>query len=289
MNRNFLIRIVAVSALLFPVAQISAQEIEDDGSIPAAIKPVKGNSCVECHKKLTGKLRFVVPEWERSVHALKGNQCNICHGGNPNIYDEKLSKSEQFQFVGRPKQSEISDFCGREGCHRTALTQFKKGPHFRSVQKTGEPNCVTCHSEHGIQRSSRNILTEKICTECHDIAYSREIINTVFKIEDEIQGIEKDVTFLKRRNAQHEDIEDKLNSTKHLFYQLVHVFSREDMVFTKKIIELEIRSLKDIMITRRVIVSRLDLIYILSLIFSVVIIFAFVLYIVRFYGKSQLP
>ncbi len=282
--------VVLIQFLILPLAiygQRNALRSGEKDDIPDAKNSVKENSCVECHKKLEGALKAAVDDWEKSIHARRGKSCNICHGGNPHIDDERLSKSKKFRFIGKPGKVKVLDFCGRGDCHKTSLQQFEKGPHYTSVLKTGEPHCVSCHGDHNIQRSSKNILTDKKCSACHDIEYSKKIINSVFLIEAEIDEIDEKINLLKRKNADIKDVEDKFISIKHLFYQLVHVFSREDIEFTKKMVELEIKTLKDNLLTKISIVTRLEFLYFLSVGFSLVIIFAFAIYAIRFYGTSR--
>lgn len=282
--------VVLIPFLILPLAiygqrnNLRSVKIDD---IPAALTTVKGNACVECHKKLEGALKAAVDDWEKSIHYQLGNNCNICHGGNPDINNKKLSKGKEFYYFGKPRKSQIVALCVRGDCHSSSLYQFKKGPHYASVLKTGEPNCVSCHGAHHIRTSSRHVLTDKACSACHAIEYSKEIINSVYLIEDELLDIEKKVEFLKEKNVDMRDVEDKLLSVRHLFYQLVHVFSTGDILFTKKMVELELKSIKENILTQIAIVKSLEFLYFLSVGFSLVIIFAFAIYAIRFYGRSR--
>lgn len=253
---------------------------------PVKVVP-NGNSCVDCHKALAGNLRSVVLEWEVSVHAKKGNKCNICHGGNPAIYDAKLSKSPEYNFVGRPEKKDITDFCGRGMCHATALHQFKKSPHFDSVLKMGDPNCVSCHGKHNIQRSSMNIISDKTCSDCHSVEYSREIIKSIFSIENDIIKLEENIDYLEKKKADVKDAYDRLKKTKTLFHQLVHVFSKEDIDFTQKIVALEIKSLNDDIVSKLNVVRRLDFIYVFTAVFSFATIFGLAFYVLRMLTKRK--
>ncbi|MDY6967519.1 MAG: multiheme c-type cytochrome [Spirochaetota bacterium] len=237
-----------------------------------SIREKEGNSCIQCHIKLQGKLYSVVIEWEKSVHASKGNKCNICHGGNPNIYNAKGSKNKKYDFIGRPKNDRITNFCGRGKCHSKALFQFKKSPHFQSVMESGEPNCTSCHGKHNIQKSSIHIMSDETCSDCHTYQYSREILETVFAIEKDIDNIAQSLDYLKSKNAEVEDLYDLLKMNKHLFHQLVHVFSREDMEFTHKILNLEIASLKTALTTKIALVKRMELLYTLNIITASVLV-----------------
>jgi hypothetical protein len=251
--------IVLIQFLILPLAiysQRSTTRSGDVDDIPPAMTSVKGNSCVECHNKLEGTLRTAVDDWKKSIHYQLGNNCNICHGGNPDINDKRLSKSKEFYYFGKPRKKQIVALCVRGDCHSSSLYQFKKGPHYTSVLQMGEPNCVSCHGEHYIRASSRNVLTDKTCSACHGIEYSRRIINSIFAIEDELVDVEKKIEFLKEKNVDMEDVVDKINSVRHLLTQIA-------------------------------IVKSLEFLYFLSVGFSIVIIFAFAIYAIRFYGRIR--
>jgi len=283
-----LVTIILCSVLMITVY---AQSINNKKSgiidIPPSLTDVKGNFCIDCHSNLEGNLKSVVNKWGKSPHAKKGNKCNICHGGNPGVNDASLSKSKRYSFIGKPGNKISISLCGRGECHDTAINQFIKGPHYQSVLKTGEPNCVTCHGSHNIQHSSGNILSEKTCTACHKTKYSAEIIKLILDIDKKIRKIEKKIEFLRERNAKAQDIEDRFSKIKKLFFQIVHVFSGDDIKFTERIIELEIISLKDNLKTKIAIVNRLDLLYILTLIFSFLLILGFVVYIITIVNRKR--
>ncbi|MDY6935391.1 MAG: multiheme c-type cytochrome [Spirochaetota bacterium] len=239
----------------------------------------ESNSCIDCHIKLKGKLRSVVLEWQRSVHAKKGNKCHICHGGNPNSSDKKLSKARDYDFIGRPKKDEIINFCGRSECHSKAFYQFKKSPHYQSVIDSGDPNCTSCHGKHNIQKSSIHIISDKTCSGCHSVEYSREIIDSIFKIENDINDIQKKIDYLASENTDVKELTNLHWMAIHLFHQLVHVFSRDEMEFTKKILDLEVQSLKSALDTKIALVKRLKLLYNLTIINIIIISVGFIIYI----------
>lgn len=239
----------------------------------------KKNYCIECHIKLNGKPRAVVLEWENSVHARKNLECHICHGGNPDINDVKTAKDKKTNFVGKPKKKDIPEFCGREGCHYQALGQLKKGPHYSSVLKIGSPNCVDCHGDHNIQQSTYNIITDKTCSGCHSVEYSRELVNSIITIEKNIEDIEKSLEYMNERNVETKDMAERYKELKSYFHQLVHIFSKQEIDFTKKLVEVEIEYLDKQLQSKIASIKRLDLIYILTSAFSIGVIITFTIYI----------
>lgn len=272
---KYLLFLFLIQVLLFGQDSYT-QEINDLEK--DSIRKKKGNSCVECHKGLKGNLRDVFLEWEKSIHAQKGNKCNICHGGNPNVFDKRKAKDKEYNFIGIPKKKEIDDYCGRLECHSIALFQLKKSPHYKSVLETGEPNCTSCHGKHNIQRSSINIMSDKTCSGCHSVEYSREIIKMVFSIEKDFDNIKKSIDYLLEKNADVWEISSNFSETKHLFHQLVHIFSREEMQFTTRIIDLEIGALKDDLKDKIAMIKRVNLLYVLTIINIIAIISGFFLY-----------
>lgn len=250
----------------------------------------KRNSCIECHRSLEGGMKMPVLEWERSVHSGQAAACDLCHGGNPEIFDAKRSKGREFKFVGKPLARDIPRFCGRPECHETAFNQFKRSPHFGSTLRTGEPGCVNCHGSHNVQRSSVNILTEKTCARCHPADYSKEIISAVFGIEKDLGAIEKNMDYLQKKNAEVPDSRERLSRTKQLYHQIVHVFSTEDIRFNRKIVELEVSALKDDIAGKMSVMQRMDYIYVFTVAFSVAVLIGVAAYLavmfVRRGGKA---
>ncbi len=247
------------------------------------------NQCIQCHEGFGGKLGAPVTEWKRSVHAKAGNECNICHGGNPDETDKKLAKDKKFDFAGRPDNKTITDFCGRGGCHQTALEQFKRGPHYQSVLKTGRPSCTTCHGVHDIQRSSRSIMTDSMCAAqgCHQAGYSRELVKTVYGIDDGLAALDKNVKYLKEKQGETAMLEKRIAATRHLFHQLVHVFSSEDMKTTKRIIDLEIVNLQNDIGGKVVLIKRLDMLFLIMVVFGLLIVVGVSSYTIFMYSRRR--
>ncbi len=237
------------------------------------------NYCIQCHLTLNGKPRSVVLEWENSIHAKKNLECDGCHGGNHTVNDVKQAKDKKTGFIGKPVKKDIPQFCGRAECHGEALTQFKRGPHYDSVLKIGSPNCVDCHGDHNVQRSTYYIISDKTCSSCHSVEYSRELVSSMIDIEKNIEEIENSLEYLNQRNVESKDSMVRYLELKRYFHQLVHVFSKQEIDFTKKLIEVEIEYLDKQLTNRIATIKRLDLIYIITSGFSIAIIIAFTVYV----------
>jgi len=250
-------------------------------------KEKKKNYCIECHSGLAGRLKKPVKVWRKSVHGIAGNECNLCHGGNPDVSDKKMAKLLKYKFIGKPDKKQITDFCGRGGCHSLALKQFKRGPHYQSVLKSNSPNCTHCHGVHNIQRSSSRIIKEKACISCHKPEYSRQIIRTINQIESKIAAVENNINYLNEKSVEVKFLGSKLSKTKHLFHQLVHVFSKQAMDSTKEIIQVRVDDLLNSSKSKVAISKRLDLLYIMMLAFGVIIVGGFSIYTILMFMRRK--
>ena len=234
------------------------------------------NFCYECHISLGGKLKEPCIDIKESVHSQDGPQCNICHGGNPNLFDAKQAKSPEYNYVGKPKEEDIPSFCGKVECHSVAYIQFQKSAHYESVEKSGEPNCTTCHGAHNIKHSARETVSIGSCMGCHEMSFATEILTAVFDIESEFDQIQKSIAFLESKNIDVSEVNIKLSEIKGVFYQLVHVFSQDLMVFSKRIIDLEAKALHDELGKKVAMLRRIDMLYRMTFIMisSVIVIFS---------------
>lgn len=236
------------------------------------------NYCVDCHIGLSGKPRTIVFEWENSVHSKNNMQCNLCHGGNPNVDDAKKAKDALARFTGKPEKKDIPQFCGREGCHSESLKQFQQGPHYISVQKTGRPNCVDCHGDHTVKQSAFHTLSEKTCVGCHSAEFSRDIVSSISSIGKRMASVEESLEYLDKRNVENRDTAESYQKVKQYFHQVVHAFTQPEFNYSKRIIAAETEYLDELMQRRISSVKRLDIIYIITSAFSIGVIIAFIVY-----------
>lgn len=129
-----------------------------------------GNACITCHQALGPSVERAhnFDEWEQSVHARKGINCEKCHGGNPNESDPQKAHQGILKS-NQPKSplyfSNIPETCGQ--CHASELEQFKKSYHYRELKRSGHgPNCITCHGSMAISIPKPKQL-EQNCSLCH--------------------------------------------------------------------------------------------------------------------------
>jgi hypothetical protein len=281
MMRELWISIFLCLALPLSGAMLSAEE-------PAGPQPPdEKDYCARCHEGLAGKLKKPVAEWRASVHSGAGNRCSLCHGGNPSAKDKARAHSLKDNFAGRPDKKLIAEFCGKAGCHATALEQFRRGPHYLSVQKSGEPGCIACHGVHKIQKSSIDVMSTGSCTACHPAEYTKDMITLISGFERGIDGIDANIKDLTDKHADVRKLQDRFNNARHLFHQFVHVFSRQDMESTRKILEMEIASLDNDAKSKVSTIRRMDVLYIVMLIFGLGIVLGILTYTIVMYGKRK--
>lgn len=124
------------------------------------------DTCGQCHSNPQYMAEYKIPtdqveKYKRSVHAelllvkrdFSAPVCNTCHGNHGAF---------------PPGVSSIAEICGQ--CHANNAAYFTKSPHKPAFEKLGLPQCVTCHSNHEIQRTSDDMLGGQdgtVCRRCH--------------------------------------------------------------------------------------------------------------------------
>ncbi len=146
---------------------------------------------------------------------------------------------------------------------------------------------MSCHGDHNIQRSSVNIISDKTCSGCHSVDYSRQIISSIFSIEKDLEFIETNIRFLELRRADVQNELSQMEKIKSLFHQIVHVFSREEIQFNRKIVDLGIASLKNDVLMKVDVSRRMDIIYIITIVVCFIIVFGLAFYV--FWMLSRRP
>jgi hypothetical protein len=123
-------------------------------------------TCAHCHSNPQYMATYKIPtdqeqKWKKSVHAelllvqrdFSAPTCNDCHG-NHGAYP--------------PGVNSIAEVCGQ--CHVNNAAYFLKSPHNAAFDRLGLPQCVTCHSNHEIERASDAMLggaEGTTCRRCH--------------------------------------------------------------------------------------------------------------------------
>jgi hypothetical protein len=172
-------------------------------AIFAAPSLASGNSCLDCHEKLTEyndkekqfndiRIKHLerdvacslechatimekfaknnYEQWTTSKHALFNVTCNNCHGGNTSS-DVKESAHKGVSNASDSNSSvfyrNLPETCGK--CHTEEYNQFKESLHYQRLKALKQaPTCDTCHSPHEFKILNSSEF-ENICSSCHNI------------------------------------------------------------------------------------------------------------------------
>jgi len=123
-------------------------------------------TCGGCHSNADYMAEYGIPtdqesRYRRSVHGdllfvqrdFSAPTCNDCHGNHGAF---------------PPGANSIAEVCGV--CHANNAALFVRSPHRRAFDERGFPQCVTCHSNHDIQRTNDEMLggdPKAVCAPCH--------------------------------------------------------------------------------------------------------------------------
>jgi predicted CXXCH cytochrome family protein len=123
-------------------------------------------TCAHCHADATHMAGYKIPtdqfaKYQRSIHGelllvkrdLSAPTCNNCHG-NHGAYP--------------PGADSVAAVCGQ--CHPTNKDLFVASPHKAAFARRGLPECVACHGNHEVRRTSDDMLgvgEVAVCIGCH--------------------------------------------------------------------------------------------------------------------------
>ena len=151
-----MIMVVLGVALLISAGRLSAQAAD--------------GTCVECHRGLKENpaLSHNFSDWQGSVHAKSGVECQACHDGDATQSAKAAAHAGMLPSTKSKSPiyyTEIPATCGK--CHAPEFAAFKKSAHYKQLQSNGSgPNCVTCHgamANHVIDARSM----QTTCSLCH--------------------------------------------------------------------------------------------------------------------------
>ncbi len=256
-------------------------------NLPSAMKAQKADYCVQCHQTLAGAMGIAVSEWKKSVHAKRDDNCNICHGGNPDLNDKKAAKEAQYFFAGKSGKYNSVSLCGRGGCHASAVDLFKSGPHYAMLLKKGRPGCVDCHGAHDVNQPRIKLIRPETCTVCHPAGEVEKTLASMENIERKLDAVQANVDYLIAKNAESRDILAKLIDAKNLYRQLVHVMSIREVRHTRREIELQLDELLTRSESRVMIVRRLDITYAVTIGMSFLVVIVFMIFTVRTFSRKH--
>jgi len=211
------------SAVLFAgllLALATALPVLAEESASAAPQTV----CLQCHGSQPGRLGEPVKLWHDSVHAANGISCHDCHGGDPT--DFAMAMSPERGFLGAPEANAIPEFCGR--CHIGVKEDYLASKHGQALGKGG-PQCVTCHSNHAVQRASLDLINEKSCTRCHTFARAAEIKQALSATDGLIAELESEMAKLHRVGISVKAMQGEVFDLRNNFHRLFHTVDVEQV------------------------------------------------------------
>jgi predicted CXXCH cytochrome family protein len=170
----------------------SVHDIRSPRDSRSAVHPTNvAQTCARCHADAGRMKGYKIPtdqfaSYAASVHhdalAVRGDlsapTCNTCHGNHG---------------AAPPGVATVENVCST--CHVFQAQLFDTSPHKAAFSALGIAACITCHSNHRIQRPSDAFLGTKpdaVCTKCHsdgDPGYKTAgaMRAALQKLEDSIQ------------------------------------------------------------------------------------------------------
>lgn len=191
------------------------------------------DTCARCHadaKKMSAhKLSSTEPaQYRASVHGKalieRGDTaaptCNTCHGNHG---------------AAPPGVAGIGQVCGM--CHVNNMEFFKGSPMAKPWAKRGFHACATCHTAHGIQKPTSELLAgdQAVCARCHGSDSKQRAVAASMKseldgTESAYHAAEASIREAEEKGMDMADARDALDSARTSMYQArttVHTFSAE--------------------------------------------------------------
>lgn len=166
-------------------AEPATGEAPADAEDPTELET--GNSCIDCHSGIEGKLANIVEMFMGSVHREMDFTCEVCHGGDPNKDDVEGAMDPEAGFIGKPDRLQVPFICAK--CHsdkefmklygnlRTDQFElYQTSAHGKGVLERGDTKpavCIDCHTAHNILRVKNPKSTvyklnlPATCSKCH--------------------------------------------------------------------------------------------------------------------------
>jgi predicted CXXCH cytochrome family protein len=147
--------------------------------------------CSRCHADREYMLPYGISgtepaKWKKSVHGkafAEGNEsapaCTGCHSPHAGTL---------------PGTATVSALCDR--CHQDERELFLKSPHARAFRKLGLPDCVPCHGDHDVAKTSwlAGMAPDSACSTCHSQDQRpREVAQDVARLLGDVEADEHGV------------------------------------------------------------------------------------------------
>lgn len=148
--------------------------------------------CSKCHADKDYMLPYGLQatqadKWAKSVHGKafaegheKSPTCTGCHSPHAGTL---------------PGTASVAALCDR--CHQDERDLFLKSPHSRAFRKLGLADCVPCHGDHDVARTSwlAGMAPDSSCSKCHaNDEKPKKVAEEVARILNEIEAEEHSVS-----------------------------------------------------------------------------------------------
>lgn len=176
-------------------------------------------TCGACHSQPEYMAEYGIPtdQEEKYRHSVHGDMllvqrdtsapaCNDCHGNHGAF---------------PPGVASISGVCG--SCHANNATLFLASPHRAAFNARNLPECVTCHTNHAIQRPTDAMLgvgEGSLCIRCHQSGSSgytaaAQMHDAIDRLKTTLAGAEASLTRAKAMGMEVSDEEYALRENVH--------------------------------------------------------------------------
>jgi predicted CXXCH cytochrome family protein len=205
-----------------------------------------GNSCLDCHEKLTAfnevekqlndvRIKHLqrdvacslechattidkiaksnYEQWTKSKHALFNVTCDNCHGGDPGSDVKETAHagvSRSSQTNSTVYYRNVPETCGK--CHANELNQFKDSLHYQRLKALKQaPTCDTCHNPHEFKVLNASEFQD-LCSSCHniDMKIAPDIPDKAMKAIDNAEMLKNEIRIadaaIKQAKQQGKDV-----------------------------------------------------------------------------------
>ena len=98
---------------------------------------------------------------------------------------------------------------------------YQAGAHGKAIDEGGA-QCVVCHGNHAIQKTSLDLINEETCSQCHSYERAALIRLSLVETDSMATKIEHDLDRLYRLGLNVDDMQGSLYSQRNSFHQIFH-------------------------------------------------------------------
>lgn len=210
-------------------------------AVPAAAVAIDESAiqCIECHADEGEKYVGLIEEWRSSIHYANGVTCGQCHQMSDTDFDVLPDPGEGAHT--KPDTVRTVAMCAQ--CHREWIDYYPLSAHFQKKRVS----CVMCHggggNNHGIQRASLAIITEKRCAECHTYERAEQVKAAFAEVAEADARLDRAIEEITERgyhSTRLADLHDASHALEKRMPLELHTFQlRRIKAMTKSITDIE--------------------------------------------------